>query len=271
MMKPSTTEVLLHVPALGPIRTGSDSPGASGPRNRTASNAPPQDALSMQSLTCHRKFRAVCSSSSRAALICRSWNRLPVTVPLARDASNARIGGIPPGASRVCAQRIEAVGWCGLSRGALQIAPRRPNAMKAANAFTFIDSNQERLVDELIRFLRIPSISAHKERDADVEAALDYDRKKLESLGFRTEIWPTRSHAGLFAERIVSPDLPTVLIYGHVDVQPVDPVALWTSPPFEPRIADGKIWARGADDNKGQHYAQIAGVEAVLRADGELP
>jgi acetylornithine deacetylase/succinyl-diaminopimelate desuccinylase-like protein len=143
--------------------------------------------------------------------------------------------------------------------------------MNANKAFSFIDTNRDRLVDELVQFLRIPSISAHKERDPDVEAALDYDRRKLESLGFRTEIWPTRSHAGLFAERTVSPDLPTVLIYGHVDVQPVDPLALWTSPPFEPRIADGKIWARGADDNKGQHYAQIAGVEAVLRGDGELP
>jgi acetylornithine deacetylase/succinyl-diaminopimelate desuccinylase-like protein len=143
--------------------------------------------------------------------------------------------------------------------------------MKATNAFAYIDTNRDRLVDELVQFLRIPSISAHKERDSDVEAALNYDRRKLESLGFRTEIWPTRSHAGLFAERMVSPELPTVLIYGHVDVQPVDPLSLWTSPPFEPRIADGKIWARGADDNKGQHYAQIVGVEASLRADGDLP
>ena len=143
--------------------------------------------------------------------------------------------------------------------------------MKASKAFAFIDQHRDRLVDELVQFLRIPSISAHKDRDADVEAALQYDKKKLESLGFRTEVWPTRAHNGLFAERLVSPDLPTVLIYGHVDVQPADPLELWTSPPFEPRIADGRIWARGADDNKGQHYAQIAGVEAVLAADGELP
>ena len=84
-------------------------------------------------------------------------------------------------------------------------------------------------------------------------------------------MWPTRAHAGLFAEYLVSPDLPTVLIYGHVDVQPVDPLHLWTSPPFEPRITDGKIWARGADDNKGQHYAQIVGIEAALKGGGELP
>ena len=138
-------------------------------------------------------------------------------------------------------------------------------------AFRYIDSNRDRLVDELVQFLRIPSISAHKDRDADVAAALDFDKRKLESLGFRTEVWPTRAHAGLFAERIENPDLPTVLIYGHVDVQPVDPLSLWTSPPFEPRIEGGRIWARGADDNKGQHYAQIAGVEATLHGGGGLP
>jgi acetylornithine deacetylase/succinyl-diaminopimelate desuccinylase-like protein len=143
--------------------------------------------------------------------------------------------------------------------------------MNLDKAFAYIDQNQKRLIDELVQFLRIPSISAHKDRDADVARALEYDKKKLESLGFKTEVWPTRAHAGLFAERIVSPDLPTVLIYGHVDVQPVDPLDLWTSPPFEPRIADGRIWARGADDNKGQHYAQIVGVEAALKGGGELP
>ena len=138
-------------------------------------------------------------------------------------------------------------------------------------AFDYIQKNEKRYVDELIQFLRIPSISAHKERDQDVAAALEYDRKKLESLGFRTEIWPTRAHAGLFAERIVDPAAPTVLIYGHVDVQPVDPIELWDHPPFEPRIKDGAIWARGADDNKGQHYAQIVGVESVIQGGGGLP
>jgi acetylornithine deacetylase/succinyl-diaminopimelate desuccinylase-like protein len=137
-------------------------------------------------------------------------------------------------------------------------------------AFDYIDRNEKRFIDELIAFLRIPSISALKEHDSDVQAALDYDRKKLESLGFRTEVWPTRAHPGLFAEKIVDPSAPTVLIYGHVDVQPVDPLELWKSPPFEPQIRDGKIWARGADDNKGQHYSQIAGVEAVART-GDLP
>ncbi|HKQ18318.1 MAG TPA: dipeptidase [Candidatus Eisenbacteria bacterium] len=143
--------------------------------------------------------------------------------------------------------------------------------MNRDKAFHYIDDNRDRLVEELTRYLRIPSISAHKERDADVAAALEFVKRKLESLGFKTEVWPTRSHAGLFAERIVNPDLPTVLIYGHVDVQPVDPIDLWESPPFEPTIRDGKIWARGADDNKGQHYAQIMGVEAAIQGGGGLP
>jgi len=143
--------------------------------------------------------------------------------------------------------------------------------MSREAAFRYVDDNKDRLIEELMAFLRIPSISAHPERDADVRAALEFDKRKLESLGFRTEIWPTRAHDGLYAERIVDPALPTVLIYGHVDVQPVDPLDLWTSPPFEPAIRDGAIWARGADDNKGQHYAQIAGVEAALKGGGSLP
>src|SRR3990172_10933637 len=138
-------------------------------------------------------------------------------------------------------------------------------------AFDYIRKNEQRFLSELIDFLRIPSISAHPDHDGDVEAALQFDKKKLESLGFRTEIWPTRAHAGLFAERLVDPQAPTVLIYGHVDVQPVDPLELWKTPPFQPSIRGGALWARGADDNKGQHYAQIVGVESVLQGGGGLP
>src|SRR5438876_10533252 len=150
--------------------------------------------------------------------------------------------------------------------------PTRPGVPMNLNAaFDYLEKNEKRILDELMQFLRIPSISAHKEHDKDVEAGLEFDRKKLQSRGLKTEIWPTRAHAGLFAERIVDPSAPTVLIYGHVDVQPVDPIELWAHPPFEPRIKDGAIWARGADDNKGQHYAQIAGVESALKGAGELP
>jgi acetylornithine deacetylase/succinyl-diaminopimelate desuccinylase-like protein len=143
--------------------------------------------------------------------------------------------------------------------------------MKLNGAFDYIKKHEQRYLDELIQFLRIPSVSAHKENDKDVAAALEFDKKKLETLGFKTEVWPTRAHAGLFAERMVDPAAPTVLIYGHVDVQPVDPIDLWEHPPFTPRIKDGAIWARGADDNKGQHFAQIAGVEAAIQGGGGLP
>ena len=78
-------------------------------------------------------------------------------------------------------------------------------------AFDYIRKNEKRFVDELLQFLRIPSVSALKDHDKDVEAALEFDKRKLESLGFRTEVWPTRPHAGLFAERIVDPAAPTVL------------------------------------------------------------
>src|SRR5258705_6827257 len=98
--------------------------------------------------------------------------------------------------------------------------------MSREAAFDYLDANQSRFVDELMEFLRIPSISALPERDADVQRAMEFDKKKLESLGFRTEVWPTRAHAGIFAERIEDLALPTVLIYGHVDVQPVDPLDL---------------------------------------------
>ncbi len=138
-------------------------------------------------------------------------------------------------------------------------------------AFDYIQKNEKRFVEELVQFLRIPSISAHKDHDEDVDAALEFDKRKLESLGFTTEVWPTRAHAGLFAERIVDPAAPTVLVYGHVDVQPVDPLDLWDIPPFEPTIQNGAIWARGADDNKGQHYAQIIGVESAIQGGGGLP
>src|SRR5438094_1052845 len=150
--------------------------------------------------------------------------------------------------------------------------PTRPGVPMNLNAaFDYLEKNEKRILDELMQFLRIPSISAHKEHDKDVEAELEFDREKLESLGFKTEIRPTRAHPGPFAGRIVDPGAPTVLIYGHVDVQPVDPIELWEHPPFEPRIQDGAIWARGADDNKGQHYAQIAGVESVIQGGGGLP
>lgn len=104
-----------------------------------------------------------------------------------------------------------------------------------------------------------------------MSACAEWLAAKLTAMGLTAEIHPTAGHPLVLARNAHLPDRRTVLIYGHYDVQPVDPLALWQSPPFEPEIRDGKIWARGAADNKGQMMAHVLGVEQTLRAHGELP
>jgi len=123
---------------------------------------------------------------------------------------------------------------------------------------------------ELFDFIRIPSVSADSKYAADVARAAEFLRAKLERLGFEARVDPTAGHPVVFAQKIVSADKPTVLIYGHYDVQPPDPLELWTSPAFEPTVRGGRIYARGATDDKGQVYAHVRGVEHLL-ARGELP
>ncbi len=118
-------------------------------------------------------------------------------------------------------------------------------------------------LDELKQFLAIPSLSADPAYQADVERAAAWLSEKLSALGFSAELVPTKGHPIVYAERQVSRDAPTILIYGHYDVQPPDPLELWTTPPFEPTIRDGRIYARGASDDKGQVFAHIAAVEAL--------
>jgi acetylornithine deacetylase/succinyl-diaminopimelate desuccinylase-like protein len=133
-------------------------------------------------------------------------------------------------------------------------------------------ANQPRFVDELIEFLRIPSISADPERSADVRRNAEHLAAAARTAGFSTvEVVETEGHPGVYAERMVDPALPTVLVYGHHDVQPVDPLDEWVSPPFEPEVRDGRLYARGAVDDKGQVYMHIKAVEAHLRTRGELP
>ena len=105
----------------------------------------------------------------------------------------------------------------------------------------------------------------------DVRRAAQFIKDKLEPLHFKTYLHDTPGHPVIFAERHVDDTLPTVLVYGHYDVQPADPLELWNSPPFEPQLKDGLIVARGASDDKGQMYAHIKGAEAALAAHGELP
>jgi acetylornithine deacetylase/succinyl-diaminopimelate desuccinylase-like protein len=133
-------------------------------------------------------------------------------------------------------------------------------------------TNQPRFVEELIEFLRIPSISADPEHAADLVANAEHLARRAREAGFTSvEIVPTDGHPTVYAERMVDSSLPTVLVYGHHDVQPVDPLDEWVSPPFEPEVRDGRLYARGAVDDKGQVFMHLKAVEAHLRTRGELP
>ncbi|MDZ7707744.1 MAG: dipeptidase [Trueperaceae bacterium] len=130
---------------------------------------------------------------------------------------------------------------------------------------------RDRHQDELFELLRIPSISTDPAHEADIRRAADWLRDDLGAHGFDAELLETGGHPAVFAQRHVADDLPTVLVYGHYDVQPADPVELWDSGPFEPTIRDGAIVARGSSDDKGQVFAHVKGAQALLEADGELP
>ncbi len=135
----------------------------------------------------------------------------------------------------------------------------------------FIATNKERFLEELFELLRIPSISSIAAHAPDMQRAAEWLKAKLEKAGVdRAEIFPTDGPAIVYAEKIIDPAKPTVLVYAHYDVMPTDPAELWTSDPFEPVIKDGKIYARGADDDKGQGYMHVAAFEAMVRS-GELP
>jgi len=128
----------------------------------------------------------------------------------------------------------------------------------------YIDSNQQRFLDELFGLLRIPSVSADSKYKPDVLRCAEYLRDRLKEAGVdKVEICPTEGHPIVYAEKILDPKLPTVLVYGHYDVQPADPIELWTSPPFEPVVRDGKIYARGACDDKGQVYMHVKALEIL--------
>ncbi|MCY3993626.1 MAG: dipeptidase [Caldilineaceae bacterium] len=136
----------------------------------------------------------------------------------------------------------------------------------------YLESNQERFVEELIEFLRIPSISALPERAKDVARAGHWVARRLTAAGVENvEVLPTEGHPVVYGDWLHAPGKPTVLIYGHFDVQPVDPVELWTNPPFEPTIREDRVYARGASDDKGNMLAPILAVEALLQSEGALP
>jgi acetylornithine deacetylase/succinyl-diaminopimelate desuccinylase-like protein len=134
---------------------------------------------------------------------------------------------------------------------------------------TYLELNKDRFLQELIELLKIPSVSADKKFSADVHKAADFIAEKLIEAGAdNVEICPTAGYPVVYGEKIISPDLPTVLVYGHYDVQPADPYELWDSPPFNPVVKDGKIYARGACDDKGQMYMHIKAFEMMMRNGG---
>jgi len=124
---------------------------------------------------------------------------------------------------------------------------------------------------EFFDFLRFPSVSTKSEHKADVRACANFLVTKFTRMGLKPELHETPGHPVVIARSEAKPDRPTVLIYGHYDVQPVDPVAEWDTPPFEPTLIGDKIFCRGATDNKGQHFSHILGVEETLAAHGDLP
>jgi acetylornithine deacetylase/succinyl-diaminopimelate desuccinylase-like protein len=126
-------------------------------------------------------------------------------------------------------------------------------------------------LEDLFAFLRFPSISTDSHHTEDVRACADWLMEKLNSMGLTTEFHPTPGHPIVIARNEHHADKKTVLIYGHYDVQPVDPVELWDTDPFEPVLRDGRIWGRGSTDNKGQMLAHVLGVEESLQENGELP
>ncbi|MEI6082615.1 MAG: M20/M25/M40 family metallo-hydrolase, partial [Verrucomicrobiota bacterium] len=126
-------------------------------------------------------------------------------------------------------------------------------------------------LETLSEFLRFPSISTQPEHAPDLEACAEWLSEKLTAIGLTATVHPTSGSPVVVATTPRDPQKRTVLIYGHYDVQPPDPLEGWTTPPFEPRIEEGRIYARGAADNKGQILAHILGVAETLREKGALP
>lgn len=135
----------------------------------------------------------------------------------------------------------------------------------------YLAENTDRYIDELKRFLRIPSVSADSRHSDDVRKGAAFVRDGLSAAGVTAEIIETAGHPIVVGSRSDAPNAPTVLVYGHYDVQPPDPLDEWDSPPFEPTVRDGCVYARGATDDKGQMWTHIKSVEAWIKTRGTLP
>lgn len=143
-----------------------------------------------------------------------------------------------------------------------------PPALNLTDVFTHIDQQADLFVSRLIDYLRHPSISAYGE---GIDETAHYIAEVMHQIGLKVKIMPTSGWPMVFGEYLTQPGAPTVLLYGHYDVQPPDPLDAWVTPPFEPSIRDGRLYARGVGDNKGQHFAHILALETLLACRGTLP
>ena len=135
----------------------------------------------------------------------------------------------------------------------------------------YLEEHRRRFVAELVELLRIPSVSAKREHRADCTRAAEYVQSRFQELGLDAVLCATPGNPIVLARYHAGVDKPTVLVYGHYDVQPAEPLDLWHSPPFEPLIEEGNLYARGATDDKGQMYAHVKAAEAMIRSGGGLP
>ena len=136
----------------------------------------------------------------------------------------------------------------------------------------YVQQNEARFLEELKELLRIPSISTLPEHNGDTHRAAEYVAGKLREVGMENvEIIETERHPLVYADWLHAPGKPTVLCYGHFDVQPPDPLELWVTPPFEPTERDGNLYARGSADDKGQMYSHIKAIEALKAVHGHPP
>ena len=130
------------------------------------------------------------------------------------------------------------------------------------------EKNKDRFLNELLDLLRVPSVSAKTEHKADMDVCANAVKKRLLEAGAdKADVYATDGHPAVYAEKIIDPSKPTVLVYGHYDVQPPEPLELWNSGPFEPVIKDGKLYARGSADDKGQFYMHIKALEMLTQTN----
>ncbi|MFC1959714.1 dipeptidase [Chloroflexota bacterium] len=140
------------------------------------------------------------------------------------------------------------------------------------NPQAYVTTHQQQLFDELVAFLTMPSISTLPEHSGDIRQAAEWLVAQLTAIGFAARAYETPGHPIVYGEWLkAGPDAPTVLVYGHYDVQPVDPLEEWRTPPFEPTLRDGNLYARGASDDKGQVLIHIKAAQALLETEGQLP